>query len=387
MTAVFDDDADLEGWADQPAAVPQGAWFCLAGTGDPELLSPEAFAQGGAADGLEPGALLGALAEAVSGPGVLGLVSDNALLGAVGAIRRLMSRAAAMNQQVVAEYARRHRESDRKKASRAGYTEFSADELAPELGVNVTWAEAEMLRHESSQRRLPACSQALWDGLLGEYPMKIIADVTGCLDDNGAAEADRILAGAGPGLTPGQLRALAARVVLMIDPDAAQARRKEAAGRARVVRFREEAGTAALSGRDLPPDAVHRSWQHMEGAAAALRASGIRAGTDMIRAAVMLGLTSGTDPLTVLPLLLDNPAQDPAPASSTPTGSAATATPAWTARTGKAATTVRAIRTVKAARAGRTARAAPAATGPARVAPAARVARRTGAVRVRRSRR
>lgn len=45
-----------------------------------------------------------------------------------------------------------------------------------------------------------------------DYPVRIIAEVTSCLTSDGAAEADAILAGAAPGLTPGQLRAMAARV-------------------------------------------------------------------------------------------------------------------------------------------------------------------------------
>jgi hypothetical protein len=68
MTAAFDGDADLESWADRPAAVPQGAWFSVAGTDDPAALCPEAFTQGGAADGMEPGALLAALAEGACDP-------------------------------------------------------------------------------------------------------------------------------------------------------------------------------------------------------------------------------------------------------------------------------------------------------------------------------
>jgi hypothetical protein len=307
VTAVLDDDSDL---ADRFAAagsdeiaVPRGAWFSVAGTDDPATLSAEAFVQGGAADGMVPGALLAALAEGVLDPAVLPVVSDNALLGVVGASQRLMSRAAAMTQRAVAEYARRNRRIDPKHSSPAGFREFSPDDLAPELFVNTTQAEAAMLRHESSERRLPACSQALWDGKIGEYRMKIIADQTLCLDDKGAAEADQILAEAAPGLTPGQLRALAARVVLMIDPGAAEERRRDASTRARVVKYREDAGTAALCGRDLPSDAVLRSWQHIDAAARALQACGIKAGLDKLRAAVYLSLTSGTDPLTVLQLL------------------------------------------------------------------------------------
>jgi hypothetical protein len=335
VAVIFDDDVDSESGAGRFAtagsheiALPYGAWFSVAGTDDPAALSPEAFAQGGAADAMVPGALLAALAEGVLDPAVLPVVSDNALLGVVGASQRLMSRAAAMMQRAVAEYARRNRDADPSRASRAGFREFSPDDLAPELVVNTTQAETAMLRHESSERRLPACSQALWDGKIGEYQMKIIADAAAGLDDKGAAEADEILAQGAPGLTPGQLRALAARVVLMIDPGAAEERRRDAATRARVVKYREDAGTAALCGRDLPSDAVLRSWQHIDAAARALHASGIKAGLDKLRAAVYLGLTSGTDPLTVLPLLQEATGEPVTPDARTG-GGAATDRETW----------------------------------------------------------
>jgi hypothetical protein len=61
--------------------------------------------------------------------------------------------------------------------------------------------------------------------------MKIIADATGGLTDEGAAEADQILSQAAPGLTPGQLRAVARRAAMMIDPEAAKERKKDAAKR------------------------------------------------------------------------------------------------------------------------------------------------------------
>ena len=56
--------------------------------------------------------------------------------------------AAAMTQRTVAEYARRQRrQAGRGRASRtrAGYAEFSPDDLAPELAVNPNQAEAAML--------------------------------------------------------------------------------------------------------------------------------------------------------------------------------------------------------------------------------------------------
>ncbi|HUY51362.1 MAG TPA: hypothetical protein VMV92_37615 [Streptosporangiaceae bacterium] len=76
---------------------------------------------------------------------------------------------------------------------------------------------------------------------------------------DGAGEPVPELAGAGavviraaPGQTTSQLRAAVHQAVLWVDSAAAR-RRKEAAQRqARVELWREDAGTCALAGRDLP---------------------------------------------------------------------------------------------------------------------------------------
>jgi hypothetical protein len=146
--------------------------------------------------------------------------------------------------------------------------------------------------------------------------MRIITGGTSSLTGEGAAEADKILAAAVPGLTPGQTRALARRVVLMIGPAAARERKKDAAGRARVERFQEEAGTAALCGRDLPPDAVLAGYQHIGSRARALKAAGHAGGLERLRAAVYLALLAGRDAKDMLAALQaaagDPPATAPA---------------------------------------------------------------------------
>jgi len=328
MAATGDEEFDLEGYADRFAAaveageipVPglegrrEGRWFTLAATDDPRVADPEGFAKGGPLDGMEPGAVLAAMAQAAAGDtAALAGLSVDALLGLAGAGRRMAARGAAVQQRAVAEYARRMREPDRKKAGGAGYALFAQDDLAPELKVNSNQAEDQMTRSEDAERRLPRCSQALWDGLIGEYPMKIIADTTMSLTDEGAAEADQILASAAPDLTPGQLRAMAARVVMMIDPEAAKERRKEAAKKARVEKFQEVAGTAALCGRDLPPQAALRSWQHIDSRARALKKAGAGGTLDQLRVAVYLALTSGTDPLTLLAEVTENAGEQATP--------------------------------------------------------------------------
>jgi hypothetical protein len=317
MGGYSQDDFELQAYADRFAAaidageiqVPgpeeagsqQGARFTLAATDDPAVVRLDEFTKHGALDVREPDAVLAAMAEtAAADRQALAGLSDDALLGLVGAGRRMEARAAAIQQRAIAEYARRQRQPVKSRAGKGGYNQFAQDDLAPELVLNSNQAEDRMIRCEAAEARLPQCSQLLWGGKIGEYQMKIIGDYTACLDDAGAAEADEIIASAAPGLTSGKLRGLAARVALMIDPEAAKDRRKEAVKKARVEKFREIAGTAALCGRDLSAQSVLRSWGHIDARARQLRADGAQGTLAQLRVAVYLGLTSGLDPLAVL---------------------------------------------------------------------------------------
>ena len=58
---------------------------------------------------------------------------------------------------------------------------------------------------------------------------------------------------------------------MMIDPGAARRRKETAAREARVTRFQEYSGNAAISGRELPPDEVLAASQHIDATARALR--------------------------------------------------------------------------------------------------------------------
>ena len=57
-------------------------------------------------------------------------------------------------------------------------------------------------------------------------------------------------------LTPGGLRAAIARAVMEAAPEKARKRRETAARFARVERWAEDSGNAALAGRELSPDQV-----------------------------------------------------------------------------------------------------------------------------------
>jgi Domain of unknown function (DUF222) len=287
VMAEADDD---EGWIPE-----ERAEAALAG------LEPAAdlggFAQDGPADLMAPGPELAALAAAACDPGMLAGLTDNQVLGLAGAGRRLAGRGAWIQQTAAAEFAARRAEPDRTKATPLGFTPFACGELAPELVITDNAAELQMAQARDAARRLPANVALLRDGRMSEFQLKIITESTQALSDADAAEADTLLAAAAPSLTPGKLRAMCTRVVMMIDPAAAQRHKDSAAKDARVVRFQEHSGNAALCGRDLPPDEVLASSAHVDACARALRAAGIPGTLQQLRVRAYLDLTQGLDPL------------------------------------------------------------------------------------------
>ena len=258
------------------------------------------LAQRGLLDVREPDATLAVLAAAACDPGMLTRLTDNEILGLAGAGRRLAARGAWIQQQAVAEFAVRRHEPDRKKATPLGFTAFAADELVPELVITTNAAELTMAQARDASR-LPACVALLREGRISEFQLKIITESTQALSGEDAAEADRLLAAAAPGLTPGQLRAMCVKTVLMIYPAAVQRRKERAAKDARVTRFQEYSGNGALCGRELPPDEVLASSQHIDACARALRAAGASGTLEQLRVRAYLDLTQGLDPLGRLP--------------------------------------------------------------------------------------
>ena len=81
-------------------------------------------------------------------------------------------------------------------------------------------------------------------------------------------------------LTPGGLRAAIARAVIEAAPDKARKRRETAAKFARVERWREDSGNAALMGRELPPDEVLAADERITAWVGELRKAGLDGGMD-----------------------------------------------------------------------------------------------------------
>ena len=96
-------------------------------------------------------------------------------------------------------------------------------------------------------------------------------------------------------LTPGALRAAVARAVMEVAPDKARERRENAAKDARVERWIEDSGNAALMGCELPPDEVLAADQRITGWAHELSKAGLEGGMDQLRARAYLDLLLGKD--------------------------------------------------------------------------------------------
>jgi hypothetical protein len=261
--------AEVEGsegdWEDWDGPAEQGLYVCLPA----EQVTLTGFAQGGEADTMTPGPLLAAIVDTVTAPDGQGLAgcSDDQLLGIISAARRLASRAAWTELAAIAEYAARHggsRPAD----------EFAPVELGFELHLTPQSAAEQMHYASAVAQRLPQTFAALAAGRIYPVHVRIVEDETRVLTDADAAQADRILAEAAPGLTFGELRHAAHKLVLHLDPEAAKKRKEAARQEAHVRRFREDSGNAGMVARELPSDEVLASWQHVEQRALDLRAAG-----------------------------------------------------------------------------------------------------------------
>ncbi|HYZ52866.1 MAG TPA: DUF222 domain-containing protein [Streptosporangiaceae bacterium] len=276
------------------------------------------FASGGVLDAGLPGPVLAAFAEEVTGPdGRCTGASDDELIGVLRAWQRQEAWAAARKHAVIAELIRRRPAPGCAPAGPGGmpqaWGKFCADELAAATACSAQAAEKTLTLAHDLAARLPGTARALHQGAIDVYKARIIADATRVLDAGGAAAAEALVLPGIAGKTPGQLRAAVARAVIAVDPDAAAIRREKAQKDARVELWREDAGTAALCGRDLPPAEVLAADQRITAYAMDLKAAGLGGTMDQLRARAFLDFALGTSSLPSA----DTPGQD-TPGQDTP---------------------------------------------------------------------
>ena len=281
------DDAEPDGFPlDEDAPGPeQGLYITLPA----EHLTLAGFCQGGASDTMAPGPLLATVVHTVTGEDGSGLAgcSDDQLLGIISAARRIQSRSDWTVMAAIAEFARR--------AGTGVEGEFAADELAFELHMSQQSAAGQMDFATEVAKRLPATFAALAAGQIHPVHLRIIEEATRFLSDADAAKADAQLAAAAPGMTFGELRYAARKLVLKLDPDIDRKRKEAARREAHVRRFQEESGNAGMVARELPSDEVLASWQHVEQRALDLRAAGVPGTLQDLRVRAYLDLLQERD--------------------------------------------------------------------------------------------
>jgi hypothetical protein len=254
-----------------------------------ESSSPAAaFGPGMVFDVLPGCAGLAVAADAAAGEdGGFAGVSEAELVGVVCAWDRVEAHAAARKLAAVAELARRSPKPEDQ--------EFTADELAYALAESRSRAGVLIDLAQTLQDRLPGTAGALDDGMITRYKAEIIARATALLDDAEARAAEGKVLGRAARLTPGGLRAAIAHAVMEVAPEKAKERRETAAKDARVERWAEDSGNAALMGCELPPDEVLAADQRITAWARELRRAGLEGGMDVLRARAFLDLLLGKD--------------------------------------------------------------------------------------------
>src|SRR6478672_8358819 len=214
-------------------------------------------------------------------------VSEAELIGVVCAWDRVEAHAGARKLAAIAELARR--------TPAPGDEEFTADELANALAESRGRAGVLIDLAQTLQTRLPGTAAALDDGTITRYKAEIIAGATALLDPAEARAAEDKVLDRAARLTPGGLRAAIAAAVMEVAPEKAKERREQAAKDARVERWAEDSGNAALMGCELPPDEVLAADQRITAWARELRKAGLEGGMDVLRARAFLDLLLGKD--------------------------------------------------------------------------------------------
>src|SRR5205807_499352 len=176
------------------------------------------------------------------------------------------------------------------------WDEFAVDELRMLLAEHRGAAEDLMSRAYDLAAKLPGTMALFLAGTLPESRVKIIVYATALLDPAEAKAAEKLVLGRAARLTRGGLRHAIARAVMDVAPAKARRRREAAAKDARVQRWAEDSGNAALMGRELPPAEVLAADQRITAWAHALRKAGLDGSMDELRARAYLDILLGKDP-------------------------------------------------------------------------------------------
>ena len=245
------------------------------------------------------GALAGFAAEAAGDDDRYEGACDDEVAGAIAAWDRAEAYAAARKHAAVAEFIRRRPRPGSPLEGPAqmpeSWDESITAEVAGVLAESRCAADAMLDLAHDLEVNLPGTKAAFRDGILRQSKVAIIARATAVLDPAEARAAEQLVLDRAGRLTPGALRAAIARAVMEVAPKKARKRREAAAKDARVERWAEDSGNAALAGHELPPDEVLAADQRITAWALELKKSGLEGDMDVLRARAFLDLLLSKD--------------------------------------------------------------------------------------------
>ncbi len=169
-------------------------------------------------------------------------------------------------------------------------------EIALAVAASVPSADKTMRAAWELGARLPEIGTLLETGILDAPKARLIAEIFQDLSDETPARRRPAIVPEltePPAKTYAQVEHIATAIALTVDPHLGERRRKAAEKHAaRVHMFRERAGTARLSGRDLPTDQTLAAYANVNARAAEYKESGVfaKARMDQLRAAAYLDL-------------------------------------------------------------------------------------------------
>ena len=286
--------------ADDGAAARGSGPEAAGGQRDPRLAG---FAEGGAGDTCPPGAGLAAVVDELSGPEWrCAGATDEELIGLLGRWDAIGSWAEAGKLGVVRELLRRRARPGLGGAAPSHgdlpdqWEEGAGHEVSGALAISLRSADNLTAVAWDLQARLPGIGAALADGTLSPVKARIISDELKVLDDEHAAQAEKLILDLLDGQTPAQLGRLAAHAVVTVDPDGAAKRRQHAEREEARVRFwRDNGGACALAAFGLPTDAALAANDAINDRAAAYKAAKLRpeARMDQLRVLAFLDILNG----------------------------------------------------------------------------------------------
>ena len=191
----------------------------------------------------------------------------------------------------------------RSRVARAGWYRWwrrhgrLAEEIALALTVTGYAAETQAELAADLVGRLPVAFGQLRAGRTDLARVKVLAEATQFLSDEDAGKVDGLLSPQLGELTTGALKDKARRVIIKIDPAAAERRKQRAERKARFVLYGNEDQTATVAVERMPAQLAAAARARVNAIARAAKAAGMACRLALLEAKVATGLLLDTLPL------------------------------------------------------------------------------------------